>query len=44
METLKRHGVYSKVPVEECWRVTGKKPVGVNWVGVNKGDAKNPES
>ena len=26
METYKKHGVYEKAPVEECWRVTGRAP------------------
>ena len=33
-----KHEVYVKVPIDECWRVTGVKPIGVRWVIVNKGD------
>ncbi len=29
METFKKHGVCEKPPLEECWGVTGKAPVGV---------------
>ncbi len=29
METCKKLGVYKEVPEEECWKVTGKKPIGV---------------
>ncbi len=43
METFKKHGLYQKVPLEECWRVTGKSPTGVKWVDENKGEAKQPE-
>ncbi len=43
METFKKHGVYEKVPLEECWRVTGKAPVGVRWVGTNMGGKGKPE-
>ncbi len=43
METFRKHGVHTEVPVEGCWRVAGKKPVGVKWVDVNKGGAKHPE-
>ena len=43
METFRKHGVYEKVPIEECWRETGKAPVGVNWVDTNKGDKEKPE-
>ena len=42
-ETFKKHGVYDKVPLEECWRVTGRGPVGVKWVDTNKGDKERPE-
>ena len=29
MQTFRKHGVYEKVPLEECWKTTGKAPVGV---------------
>ena len=29
--------VYVEADVEECIRVTGKKPIGVRWVDVDKG-------
>jgi hypothetical protein len=35
-------GVWERVPVAECWRDTGKAPIGSKWVDVNKGDAANP--
>ena len=35
--------VYEKVPIEECWRETGKAPIAVRWVDINKGDDDNPE-
>ena len=38
MEESRKHQVYVKVPVEEAWQVTGKAPLGVRWVDVNKGD------
>ena len=31
------------MPIEECWKETGKAPVGVRWVDTNKGDKENPE-
>ncbi len=40
METFKKHGVYEKVPIEECWKETGKVLV---WVDANKGDMEKPE-
>ena len=33
--------VYCKVPMEECWKETGRKPIGVRWVDINKGDKSN---
>ena len=36
--------VYSKVPVKKCMEVTGRKPVAVRWVDINKGDAINPNN
>ena len=30
-------GVYTKVPIEECRRVTGREPIGARWVDVDKG-------
>ena len=30
--------VYDKVPISQCWQETGKDPIGVRWVDINKGD------
>ena len=38
MEEFRKHGVYVKVPIEECIRSTGKKPVGSIRVDIYKGD------
>ena len=38
MRELRKHNVYSKAPVSECWAETGKAPIGVRWVEINKGD------
>ena len=43
MEEFRKHGVYIKVPIKECMERTGKKPIGVRWVDINKGDEVNPE-
>ena len=40
---FRKHGVYQKVPVRECWERTGKAPIGIKWVDVNKGDEEKPE-
>ena len=39
MKEFKKHGVYEKVKIEECWRNTGKDPIGTLWVD----DDMNPE-
>ena len=36
MEDVYKHGVYVKVPISECRKVTGKEPIGTRWVDVNK--------
>ena len=42
MEEFRKHGVYIKVPIKECMERTGKKPIGVRWVDINKGDHVSP--
>ena len=42
LEFLREWEVWEEVPVEECHRVTGRKPLGGRWVDVNKGDARTP--
>ena len=32
------HGVYETAPIEKCWSATGKKPIQVKWIDINKGD------
>jgi hypothetical protein len=34
--------VWDVVPLAECWKNTGKKPLQSKWVDVNKGDLKRP--
>ena len=36
-----QHKVYRKVPIQECWDVTGKNPITVRWLDINKGDEEN---
>ena len=38
---FKKMGVYDKVSVEEAWKETGKYPIAVRWVDINKGDSIN---
>ena len=40
---MQSKGIWKVVDVEECWRVTGKGPVGVRWVDTNKGTDDSPE-
>ena len=40
---MKSRGIWREVDVEECWRVTGKAPIGVRWVDTNKGSEERPE-
>jgi len=43
MGEFRKHTVYEKVPLAQCWSRTGKKPIGVRWVDINKGDIRNPK-
>ena len=43
MEEFRKHGVYNKIPVGRAWEATGKKPIAVRWVDINKGDDVNPD-
>ncbi len=43
MEEFRKHGVHVKVPLSQCRGRTGKEPIGVRWVDVNKGDKVHPE-
>ena len=37
------HKVYEKVPIQQCWDETGKNPITVRWLDINKGDEDSPE-
>ncbi len=39
---FKEMKVYEKVSLDECLKITGKGPIGVKWVDINKGDTQNP--
>ena len=43
MEEFKRHGVYVKVPRQECAKESGKASIRVRRLDVNKGDELRPE-
>ena len=39
---FKKMGVYKKVPKKVCLQETGREPIGVRWVDINKGDNLHP--
>merc|ERR1711989_21862 len=43
MRTFRELGVYEKVPLQQCYDETGKPPISVRWVDINKGDLERPE-
>ena len=42
IQYFRQMGVYEKVDVAEAWAQTGKAPIAVRWVDINKGDSQNP--
>ena len=42
MVYLVSKNVYNKKPIKEALRNTGRQPIGVRWVDVNKGDDETP--
>ena len=38
MKEVRKHDVYTKAPLQECW-----EPIGTRWVDVNKGDKVHTE-
>ena len=43
IEEVHKHQVYRKVPIKECWDVTGKAPIQTRWLDINKGDKVHPD-
>ena len=43
IEYFRKMDVYANVPVSECIRATGEKPMGVRWVDVSKHDEERPK-
>ncbi len=35
---FRKFNVYVKRPISECYEVTGKAPLGIRWIDINKGD------
>ena len=38
-----KHEVYEQVDERECYERTGKPPIPVRWIDINKGGSVNPE-
>ena len=43
IDEFHKHEVYTKTELSECWKETGKAPVKVRWIDINKGDSENPD-
>ncbi len=43
MAEFQKHKVYRKVPIKEAWEKTGKAPLEIRWIDINKGDDDNEE-
>ena len=42
IEYVRSMKLYTKVPISECLSKTGKQPIAVRWIDVNKQDTTNP--
>ena len=42
VEYIHKMNLYTKVTMAECRKQTGKAPISVRWIDVNKGDAERP--
>jgi len=42
MDWMEQMKVWEIVPIEECYARTGRAPIPIGWVDLNKGDADNP--
>ena len=42
IEYVRTMKLYTKVPISECLNRTGKQPIAVRWIDVNKQDTTNP--
>ena len=42
LDWVKKQGTYKVVSMDECWKETGKPPVTLKWIDINKGDEENP--
>ena len=42
VEYVRKLELYTKVPLEECYAKSGRGPIIVRWIDINKGDHSNP--
>ena len=42
MQYVKKHAVYEKVPMSQCWKETVKNPIKTGWADTNKGTSECP--
>ena len=42
IEYVRKMHLYDKVPISECKRATGRMPITVRWIDINKGDQDKP--
>ena len=42
MQYVKKHAVFEKVPMSQCWKETGKNPIKTGWADTNKGTSECP--
>ena len=42
IDGLKQYNVIEQASIEERWKQTGKRPIGVRWIDCNKGDSVHP--
>ena len=43
LEHFESKGVWKKMAMQEAWKVSGRPPITVWWVDVNKGDDEHPD-
>ena len=43
IEYVRSMNLYTKVNIPRCLAKTGKKPIAVRWIDMNKGDDENPD-
>ena len=42
IQYVRKMNLYEKVPISQCYETTGKAPITVRWIDINKGDQSNP--